>query len=318
MRAASERIQGLVRETPLKPSLALSERLDTIVHLKLETMQDTGAFKVRGATNAILGLPEVSRRVGVVAVSSGNHGRAVAWVARSLDIPAVICLTRLVPEVKVRTIQALGAEVITDLADQADATRVARELARERGLSYIDPFDDRAVIAGQGTVALEILKQRPSVDQLIVPVGGGGLISGIAVAAHALRPDLRIIGVTNDRKPAMWECLQAGRIVAVGEEATLADALPGDIPPDNEYTFELCRQHVETIHLVGETAIARAMAFALRRERIVVEGAGAVGLALLLEPRTDLELGRDIVVVCTGDNVMPDRLIQLAQEHPDV
>jgi len=316
VRAAARRIAGLVCRTPLKPSLPLARRLGRPIHLKLESMQDTGAFKVRGAASMILSLPERTRRRGVIAVSSGNHGRAVAHVARHLGIPAVVCLTRLVPEVKVAAVAALGAEVHADAADQAAATRQALELARARSLTYVDPFDHREVVAGQGTVALEILEQRPSVDTIVVPVGGGGLIAGIGVAGHALQPSLRLIGVTNDREPAMYECLKAGRIVPVGESPTLADALPGALPADNRWSFRLCQEHVEEIRLVDETAIERGMAWALRREKLVLEGAGAIGIARLLAEATP-DLGADVVVVCSGDNVDARRLLDVVERHPE-
>lgn len=316
VRAAARRIAGLAHRTPLKPSPALSARLGRPVHLKLESMQDTGAFKVRGAASMILNLAERRRRRGVIAVSSGNHGRAVAHVARRLGIPAVVCLTRQVPAVKVAAVEALGAEVHADAADQAAATRQAMAMADERGLTYVDPFDHRDVVAGQGTIGLELLDQRPSLDTIVVPVGGGGLIAGIGVAAHALQPALRLIGVTNDRDPAMHLCLKAGRIVPVGESPTLADALPGAIPEDNRWSFPLCREHVEEIRLVDEAAIERAMAWALRREKVVLEGGGAVGIAHLLTG-AEPDLGADVAVVCTGDNVETARLLEIAARHPD-
>jgi threonine dehydratase len=316
VRAAARRIAGLACRTPLKPSLALTRRLARPVHLKLESMQDTGAFKVRGAGNMILNLPERARRRGVVAVSSGNHGRAVAHVARHLGIPAVVCLTRLVPGAKVAGVEALGAEVHADAADQAEATRQALALAEDRGLTYVDPFDQRDVIGGQGTVGLEILEQRPSVDTIVVPVGGGGLIAGIGVAGHALQPSLRLIGVTNDREPAMYESLKAGRIVPVGESPTLADALPGALSADNQWSFRLCQQHVEQIRLVDETAIERGMAWAFRREKLYLEGSGAIGIARLLAEATP-DLGADVVVVCSGDNVDARRLLDVVERHPE-
>ena len=314
VRVAAKRISGLARVTPLKPSLVLSKLLDRPVYLKLENMQDTGAFKLRGAASMILALPDQARQRGVITVSSGNHGRAVAWVARHLEIPAVILLSRLVPQVKVEAIRSLGAEVIVGAEDQSQATVLAFELAEQRGLTYVDPFDHPDVIAGQGTIALEILAERPSVDTIVVPVGGGGLISGIGLAAHALQPTVRIVGVTNDRGPAMYECLKAGRIVRVDEPRTLADALPGAIPEDNKYSFALCSHHVEEILLVSEEQIAQAMAFALRREKLVLEGGGAAGLALMLDTR-GRTMGHDVVVVCSGDNVDMARLLEIAQCH---
>lgn len=316
VRAAARRIAGIARVTPLKPSAALAERLERPVHLKLESMQDTGAFKLRGAANMISRLSEETRRRGVITVSSGNHGRAVAWVARRFEIPAVVCLTQLVPEVKVEAIRALGAEVIVEASDQAEATVLARELAERRGLTYVDPFDHPDVIAGQGTIALEILAERPTVDTIVVPVGGGGLIAGICVAAHGLQPETRVVGVTNDEEPAMFRCLEAGRIVPVGEVATLADALPGAIPEDNQHTFAICARHVERIELVTERQIGQAMVFALRREKLVLEGGGAAGIALMLDSRAH-ELGDDVAVVCSGDNVDTARLLDMARRESE-
>jgi threonine dehydratase len=189
-------------------------------------------------------------------------------------------------------------------------------LADARGLTYVDPFDHRDVVAGQGTTALEILDQRPSVDTIVVPVGGGGMAAGIGVAGHALQPSLRLIGVTNDREPAMYECLKAGRIVPVGEAPTLAEALPGAVPEDNEWSFRLCQQHVEEIRLVDEAAIERGMAWALRREKLVLEGAGAIGIARLLV-ESEPDIGADVAVVCTGDNVDLDQLLEIAVRHPE-
>ena len=315
IRESARRIAPVARFTPLKPSQILSEQLGRPVHLKLESMQDTGSFKLRGAASMILNLPPEQQRCGVVAVSSGNHGRAVAWVARQLGIPAVICLTKLVPSVKVEAIRSLGAEVSVEAHNQVEATALAQKLSEQRNLTYVDPFDHADVIAGQGTIGLEVLTERPSVDTFIVPVGGGGLISGVSIAAHGLRPDARIIGVTNDQEPAMHECLKAGRIVPVGESSTLADALPGAIPEDNRYSFSLCSQHVERIDLVSEEQIAHAMAFALRREKVVLEGGGAAGIALLLSAERDL--GQDIVVICSGDNVDTTQLMTIAQLYAE-
>jgi threonine dehydratase len=314
VREARRRIAGLARRTPLKPSLALSRLLDRSVHLKLETLQDTGAFKLRGAASMILRLPEDVRSRGVVTMSSGNHGRAVAWVAHRLGVRAVVCLSTLVPAVKVEAIRELGAEVVVDGDDQNRATERAHRIARERGLTWVHPFDDPDVIAGQGTLGIEILEDRPGVDTLVVPVGGGGLIAGIAVAVKALKPDVRIVGVTNDRGAAMYESLRAGRIVDVEEAPSLADALPGAIPPDNRYTFRICRELVEEIFLVGEDQIAQGMAWALLRERVVLEGGAATGIALLLDPRAR-DLGREIAVVCTGDNVDVGNLLEITRSH---
>ncbi len=337
IRAAHARIRGLAAETPLKPSYTLSERVGRPVHLKLETTQPTGAFKLRGAANAVLSLPESVRQRGVVTMSSGNHGQALAYVARTLGIPAIICLSEQVPEIKVDGIRRRGAEVRITGHDQDSATEHALTLAAELGMTYVSPFDDAAVIAGQGTIALEILEQAPAVDTLIVPVSGGGLMGGIALAARALRPSIRLLGVSQALGPAMHDSIRAGRIVAVEEEPSLADALQGGIPFDNRFTYALCRDLVDDITLLSEEQIARAMVYAFVHERLVLEGGGAVGIGALLDPTSvpanrrlgdrglgDRGLGDDvrrsgeIAVVVSGDNVDPRRLAGLVADHADV
>ena len=314
VRAARKRIRGLAVETPLKPTYTLSERLGRKVYLKLETTQPTGAFKLRGAANAVLCLPEETRRRGVITMSSGNHGQALAYVARELDIPATICVSEQVPKIKVAGIERHGAEVLVSGRDQDAATENALRLADRRGLTYISPFDEAAVIAGQGTIALEILEQAPGVDTLIVPVSGGGLMGGIALAARALRPDIRLFGVSQALGPAMYESVRAGKIVPVEEEPSLADALQGGIPDPNHYTFALCRDLVDHIAVLTEKEIARALAYALLQERLVLEGGGAVGIGALLADPQPFDLGNEVAVVASGDNIDPHRLVALAQD----
>lgn len=314
VRAAHERIRGLAIETPLKPAYSLSQRLGRPVHLKLETTQPTGAFKLRGAANAVLSLPPEIRRRGVVTMSSGNHGQALAYVAAALGIPCVICLSEQVPPAKIEGIRRHGAECRVTGRDQNSATLQAHQIASKDGLTYISPFDEASVIAGQGTIALEILQQAPQVDTLIVPVSGGGLIGGIALAARALRPEIRIYGVSQDLGPAMYQSLRAGKIVDVHEEPSWADALQGGIPADNRYTFDLCRRHVDEITLLSEAQIAEAMVYALVHERLVLEGGGAAGIGALLKETPALELGEEVAVVLTGDNIDPRRLVQLARD----
>lgn len=314
IRAARARIRGLAAETPLKPAYTLSERVGKRVHLKLETAQPTGAFKLRGAANAVLSLPEEARQRGIITMSSGNHGQALAYVARALGIPVIICLSEQVPAVKVDGIRRRGAEVQITGHDQDSATDHALGLAAQKGMTYISPFDDAAVIAGQGTIALEILEQAPAVDTVIVPVSGGGLMGGIAIAARELRPDIRLLGVSQALGPAMYDSIRAGRIVAVDEEPSLADALQGGIPFDNRFTYALCRDLVDDIVLLSEPQIARAMVYAFAHERLVLEGGGAVGIGALMEPDRLPSLGDEIAVVVTGDNVDPDRLARLVVE----
>ncbi len=314
IRQAADRIDHIIRRTPLKPSLPLSRRLGSRVELKLETVQPTGAFKLRGAANAILGLTGDARRRGVVTASAGNHGRAVAYVARELGLPCVVYLSDLVPANKVTAIRDLGAEVRTGAPDFEAASARALAHAADDGLAFIHPFDDRAVVAGQGTIGLEILEDAPEVDTIIVPVSGGGLVAGIAVAVKAIKPSVRIVGVSMERGAAMAASLAAGRPTAIVEEATLADALSGSIGLDNRVTFPLVQRLVDDLLLLSEEQIAAAMVYALRQDRLVLEGAAACALAVLLDPPPG-GLGHAVVAVCSGDNVDIDRLLTLAHAH---
>ncbi|MEM7049612.1 MAG: threonine/serine dehydratase [Acidobacteriota bacterium] len=311
VREARQRIRGLAVETPLKPSYRLGEQVGRPVSLKLETCQPTGAFKIRGAANAVLELPPEARRRGVVTMSSGNHGQALAQVARHLGIPATICVSQQVPENKVEGIRRRGAEVRVVGKDQDEATAFALDLAATQGSTYISPFDEPAVIAGQGTIALEILEQDPKIDTIVVPVSGGGLMGGIALAARALRPEIRLFGVSQDLGPAMYDSIAAGEIVDVVEEPSLADALQGGLPRPNRHTFALCRDLVDDIVLLSEEEIARAMVYAFVEERLVLEGGGAICLGALLEGKLEGRLGQHIAVIVSGDNVDPRKLARL-------
>ena len=307
---ARRRIAGLIRRTPLFHSAALSERAGAAVYLKLESLQHTGSFKIRGAANKLLSLTAEERARGVIAVSSGNHGRAVAHVARRLGVRAVICVSERVPAGKLEAIRRLGAELVVRGASYDEAEAHSLRLQAEQGLVRVDPFDDPAVIAGQGTVGLELLQDLPQVDTVAVPLSGGGLISGIAIALKAARPAIRVIGVSMDRAPVMVHSLRAGRPLDLPEQDTLADALAGGIGLDNRYTFRLVQRHVDETLLVSEEQIAGAMAFALEQERLVVEGGGAVALAALLYGRVT-QPGRAVAVVLSGGNVNLPLLSQI-------
>ena len=304
---ARGRIRKFVVKTPLKPSFELGRRSAAQVFLKLENMQDTGSFKIRGAANAILKLSEGGGAAGVVAASSGNHGRAVAYVARKLGMAAAICMTNLVPEDKIRGIREFGADVVLHGDDQNQAVEMALRIADERRFKFIPPFDDALIISGQGTIGLEILEQKPSIEALVVPVSGGGLMSGIATAARAIRPNVEIIGVTTRYDAAIHESIKAGRVTMVGERPSIADALPGPIPLDNRFTFRICRDLVDEIVPVADEAIAHAMRFAIDHEKVVLEGAGAIGIAYILENGSRWRGGK-VAVICSGNNVSKQRL----------
>jgi threonine dehydratase len=312
---ARQRTAGLAMRTPLLRSPWLSDVAGATVHLKAESLQRTGSFKIRGAANRMLGLSAAQRSRGVITVSTGNHGRAVAHVARELGIHAVVCMSTRVPANKAEAIERLGAEILLHGSSYDDAERYALRLQEARGLAMIDPFDDPWVIAGQGTVGLELLEDLPDLDTVVVPLSGGGLISGIGIVLKAANPRIRVIGVSMDRAPVMYHSLQAGHPVEMEELDTLADALAGNIGVQNRYTFRLVKHTVDNVVLVSEAEIAEAMAFALTHHHLVVEGGGAVGIAALIAGRAP-ELGREVAVIVSGSNVGRQQLAAIvAQNH---
>ncbi|MRX50653.1 hydroxyectoine utilization dehydratase EutB [Paracoccus sp. S-4012] len=301
--AARDRIAGRVRRTPMVRDEALTARLGHPVLLKCEYRQATGAFKLRGATNALLTLPPERLARGVVTASTGNHGRAVAHAARELAVRAVVCLSRLVPQNKVAAIRDLGAEVRIVGASQDDAMlEVARAVAEE-GMTEVPPFDDPAVVAGQGTLGLEIVEDCPEVASVLVPLSGGGLAGGIAVAVKALRPQARVIGVTMERGAAMHASLAAGRPVEVEELPSLADSLGGGIGLQNRVTFPLCRALLDGTVLLTEAEIAAGIRH-LGRQGHTVEGAAAVGIAALLAGKVRAD--GPTVALLSGGNIALD------------
>ncbi len=312
---ARQKIAPIARRTPLLYSPWLSERTGSAVYLKLECVQETGSFKIRGAANKMLHLTPAERERGVITVSSGNHGRAVSYVARRLGIRAVVLLSEAVPQVKREAIRQLGGEVVVHGETYDEATGYALRLQKERGLVMIHPFDDPLVIAGQGTIGLELLEELPEVDTVLVPLSGGGLMGGIALALKHAHTGIRTIGVSMERGPAMVESLRAGKVVDVVEQPTIADALAGGLG-DNRYTFGLIQKYVDDTVLVSEQEIADGMAFALVEHHLVVEGGGAVGIAALLQNRVE-RLGRNVVIVVSGSNVELALLLEIANLYEE-
>ncbi len=298
--AASKRIDDLAIRTPLVPSPHMTIGTGSEVLLKLETTQPIGAFKLRGAANAILALP--SDTAGVTCCSTGNHGRGVAFAARHRGISAVICMSSLVPATKIEGIRALGAEVRIVGDSQDEALAESQRLATEEGLTEISPFDDPLVIAGQGTIGLELMQDRPDIGTILVPISGGGLAAGIAVAARAIRPDISVIGISMDRGAAMHESIAAGQPVEVEEVASLADSLGGGIGLRNRLSYPLCRDLLDDIILVTEEEIYRAMQALYHEDRIVAEGASAVGIAALRAGKVRAS-GGPVATIVTGRNV---------------
>ena len=303
--AARGRIQSRVLRTPLHASPRLSAIAGVPVHLKLENRQTTGAFKLRGATNAILSLDADARRRGVVTASTGNHGRALAHAAKAQGIRAVVCMSALVPANKVDAIRALGAEVHIVGRSQDDAQIEVARLVDREGLAEVPPFDDLAVVAGQGTIGLEIAEDLTDVETVVIPLSGGGLAAGIAVAVKAARPNARVVGVSMARGAAMHESIKAGHPVAVEEVESLADSLGGGIGLDNRITFELCRDLLADTVLLSEDEIAAGIRHAFAVENEVVEGAGAVGIGALLAGK--IRPQGPTVVIVSGRNIDPQR-----------
>jgi threonine dehydratase len=301
--AARARLAGRVRHTPMRRSEGLSRRTGRQVLLKCEHHQVTGSFKLRGATNAVLSLPEDVRARGLVTVSTGNHGRAVAHAAKSAGARCVVCMSRLVPQNKLQAIRDLGAEIRIAGGSQDEAQEEAERLVAEQGLTLIPPFDDPAVIAGQGTLGLEIVEDAPDLELVLVPLSGGGLASGVAAAVKAVRPDARVIGISMENGAAMHASLVAGRPVAVEEVPTLADSLGGGIGLDNRYTFHMVQRLLDETVLLSEAEIASAVRHAQLAEGEMLEGGGAVGIGALLAGKV-VPRGRTVIVL-SGGNIDP-------------
>lgn len=302
---AARRISDRVLRTPLVMSASLSGLCGVPVALKLEHHQTTGSFKLRGATNAVLSLSPDERARGVVAASTGNHGRALAHAAKAEGSVATICMSRLVPENKVKEIRRLGANVRIVGRSQDEAQVEVNRLVAEEGLVMVPPFDDPAVVAGQGTLGLEIIDQIPDVATVLVPLSGGGLAAGVAAAVKGRSPKTRVIGLTMERGAAMKASLDAGRPVQVEERTSLADSLGGGIGLDNAVTFQMCRALLDDVILLSEAEIAAGMRHAYGEEREVIEGAAAVGIAALLAGRLGT-LNGPVVAILSGRNVDMD------------
>jgi len=298
VREAASLIRGFLIETPTTQSRTLSEMTGAEVWLKHENLQFTASFKERGALTRLLSLDDAARRAGVVAMSAGNHAQAVAYHAQRLGVPATIVMPRFTPNVKVEHTQAFGAEVLLRGDSLEEAAAVARQLERERGLSFVHPYDDPDVIRGQGTIALEMLAAQPELDVLVIPIGGGGLIAGNAVAARGMRPEIEIIGVETARFPAMKQAL-AGEPCEFGD-STIAEGIAVKQP--GTLTLPIVRELVSEILLVDELPIEEAVLLLLEIEKTVVEGAAASGLAALLA-ETQRFAGRRVGLILSGGNI---------------
>ena len=329
VRRAEAAIAGAVARTPMVRAAALSDLAGCEVFLKLETLHPTGSFKERGALNKLLSLNDNERGAGVVAMSAGNHAQGVAYHARRLGIPATIVMPTGTPFTKIDRTEALGARVVLKGESLTEARQAADALAHDRGLVPVHPYDDPAVIAGQGTIALEMLAQDQGLDTLLVPVGGGGLISGIAVAAKALAPDIEIFGVQSALYPSMYRILRGIDPGLPIEGTTLAEGIAVKEP--GQLTRRIVASLVGAVKLVTERQLEAAVELLLERQKLVVEGAGAAGVAALFaEP--ERFRGRRVGIVLTGGNVdarllasllmrglvRTGRLVRLRAELPDL
>jgi len=298
--AAKKTIRGIADATPFVPSPFMSQRAGQAFLMKLENMQPIGAFKLRGAFNAVMSLPDDV--AGVTCCSTGNHGRGVAFAAAKRGIPAVICMSNLVPQAKIDGIKALGADVRICGKSQDDALAESLRMVATEGLVEISPFDDPKVIAGQGTIGLEMLETQPDLATILVPLSGGGLAAGVAVAAKSVNPNIRVIGVSMDRGAAMHASLSVGHPIEVEEVPSLADSLGGGIGLQNKLSFPLCRDHLDDLILVTEEEIRDAMQVLFYEDRIVAEGASVVGLAAVLSSKL-VKVNGPIGTIITGRNL---------------
>ena len=302
---AERLIRPHIRETPVVPSLALGEANGAEVWLKCENLQVTGSFKVRGATNRLLTLPDETRRTGVVAASSGNHGIAVAHAGRALGVPVTVYVPDFASAAKVAAMRRLGANVVAFGTDGLDTEFEARRKALSQGRVYVSPYNDLAVVAGQGTVGVELDRQLSDIDAVIVAAGGGGLIAGIAAYLKHRHPGTWIVGAQPSNSRVLIESIRAGQVLDLPSLPTLSDGTAGGIEADT-VTFPLCRNLVDEWVEVDEGEIARAMRHAIEVEHLLIEGAAGVAIGALSKLRTPVD-GRVVVVLC-GANVSASRL----------
>ena len=298
LEAAADRIAGYVVRTPSLPAPSLSDKTGADVTLKLETRQRTSSFKDRGAANRLLLLSARERERGVIAMSAGNHAQAVAYQATRLGIPSVIVMPETTPFTKVRRTQQFGAKTVLAGETLAEAAMRAVEIAAERGLTMVHPYDDERIVAGQGTLGLELLRDVPDLDVILVPIGGGGLISGVAVAAKALRPSIEVIGVQTQFYPSYYQIAHGLPLVHGGQ--TVAEGIA--VKSIGEVPLAIARELVDDVVLVSEQATERAILLFLEEEKLVTEGAGAVPLAALLEDEARFR-GRKVGLIVCGGNI---------------
>jgi threonine dehydratase len=309
--AARTRIAGAVYYSPCQPSIPLSEIAGTEIFCKLDSLQRTGSFKERGARNALAQLSLEQKKRGVIAASAGNHAQALAYQGRLLGIPATVVMPQYAPLVKVSNCQKLGANVVLYGKDFAEAKGRAHEIAAEKGLAYIDGYDDPAIIAGQGTMGLEIVEQVPDLDAVLVPVGGAGLIAGVSLAVKTLRPQTKVIAVEAENVASFSAALEAGKPTKIALHPTLADGLA--IPQVGANAFEIAHRFVDLAVTVTEEQIAIAILRLVELEKSVVEGAAATPLAACLSGKLEDLAGKKCVLLLCGGNIDPNVLSRVIE-----
>ncbi|MGL4731800.1 MAG: threonine ammonia-lyase [Clostridium sp.] len=300
VKKAQENIKGVARKTPLFVSSTFSKQTGYEVYLKCENKQKTGSFKLRGAYNKVASLTDEEKASGVVASSAGNHAQGVAYAATAFGIKSTICMPVTAPLAKVQATKNYGATVIQHGEVYDDCYAKAVEVQKETGATFLHPFDDEYVMAGQGTIGLEILEELPDVDTILVPIGGGGIISGIAVAAKSIKPDVKIIGVQADVIASSKASLEKGEVVTVNGPKSLADGISVKTPGTK--TFEVIKKYVDEIITVTEDEIAAGIFSLMERNKVVAEGAGAVALAALISGKVK-NAGKKVVAVVSGGNI---------------
>lgn len=300
---AKGKISSKIRKTPMEFSPSLSKLCRCKVWLKLENQQVTGSFKIRGAANKILNLESEKSEKGIVTASSGNHGQGLSFIAKDLGINTIIIVPSNTPQVKIEAIENYGVDLNVFGDEYLEAEMKAREIASVRDMTYVSPYNDLDIIAGQGTVGLEMLEEKPCLDTVLVPVGGGGLISGVGTVFKEFRKNrkVKVYGVQSYASPVMYESIKSGRIVDIDVEDSYAEGLHGGIEK-NSVTFEYCKKLVDKFNLVEEDKILEAIKFCLINHRMLVEGAGAVGVAAILDKPEEF-YNRNVGIVISGGNI---------------
>ncbi len=309
--AARERIAGAVYYSPCLPSIPLSELTGTEIFCKLDDLQRTGSFKERGARNALAQLSHEQQKRGVIAASAGNHAQALAYQGTLLGIPATVVMPRFAPLLKITNCQKLGATVVLHGNDFGEAKARADEIAKEKGLAYIDGYDDPAIIAGQGTMGMEIVEQVPDLEAVVIPVGGAGLVAGVSLAIKTLRPNVKIIAVEAENVASFSAALHAGKPTKIAMRPTLADGLA--IPKVGSNAFQIARPLVDLVVIVSEEHIALAILRLVELQKSVVEGAAATTLAACMSGELKELAGKRVVLLLCGGNIDPNVLSRVIE-----